>query len=122
MFHLSPDEKPQSPIPRQPAILYRNPIILAQEWQQALNSGEYSTQADFARQHGVSRARVTQVLHLLNLTSDVLYTIAALGDPLPSRIITERSLRSVIHRSADEQRQTIGRILTNGAQMANTSI
>ena len=89
-------------------------MILAQEWQQALNSGEHGTQADFARQHGVSRVRVAQVLHLLNLTSDVLHTIAALGDPLPSRIITERTLRSIVHRSADEQRKEINRILIKG--------
>jgi hypothetical protein len=51
------------------------------------------------------------VLHLLKLAPDVLNAIAALGDPLLSRIITERTLRSIIHRSADEQLQEIGRVL-----------
>jgi hypothetical protein len=95
---------------------------LAQEWQQALTTGGHGTQADFARQQGISRARVTQVLQLLNLTPDVLNTIAALGDPLPSRIIAERTLRSMVHRPAAEQRQELGKILTKGRQMAETPI
>jgi hypothetical protein len=121
MFHLPPGEKPQRPKPRQPKA-YRNPIILAREWQQALDSGEHGSQADLARKRGISRARVTQVLHLLKLAPDVLNAIAALGDPLPSHIVTERMLRRLVHRSAYEQRQTIGKILANGAQMAKTSI
>jgi hypothetical protein len=114
MFHLSPDEKPQRPKPRQLARVSRNPIILAHEWQQALSSGEHASQADLARTQRISRARVTQVLHLLNLAPDVLNTIAGLGDPLPSRIITERTLRSMVHRSADEQRKEINKILVKG--------
>jgi hypothetical protein len=51
------------------------------------------------------------VLHLLNLAPDVLHAIAALGDPLTSRTVTERVLRSLVHRSADEQRQEISSIL-----------
>jgi hypothetical protein len=117
MFHLSPDEKPQSLKPCRPVTAYRNPIILAREWQQALNSGKYSTQADFARRQGISRARVTQVLHLLNLAPDVLNAIAALGDPLPSRIITERTLRSMVHRSPDVQRHAVGRKVIKSSRM-----
>jgi hypothetical protein len=116
MFHLSADAKPERSIPHQSSRRYRNPVILAHEWQQALGSGEHGTQADFARKYGISRARVTQVLHLLNLAPDVLNTIAALGDPLPWHIITERMLRSIVHRSADEQRHTIGRILANAVK------
>ena len=81
--------------------------MLAQEWQQAISSGEYRTQAEFARRQGISRARVTQVLQLLNLAPDVLHTITALGDPLPSQVITERMLRFIVDRSAGEQRQEI---------------
>jgi hypothetical protein len=99
-----------------PARTYRNPIIVAQEWQQALHNGTYSSAADLARKLGISRARVTQVLHLLKLESDVLNGIAILGDPLPSRFITERMLRSIIHHSVEEQRQALGRKLTNRAR------
>jgi hypothetical protein len=51
------------------------------------------------------------VLQLLNLAPDVMNTIAALGDPLSFRTVTERVLRSLVHRSADEQRQEINSLL-----------
>jgi ParB-like chromosome segregation protein Spo0J len=109
MFHLPPGEKPQRPKPRQPRA-YRNPIILAREWQQALASGNHGSRADLARQQGISRARVTQVLQLLNLVPDVLNAIAALGDPLCARSITERTLRCLVHHPAEEQRRQVRRI------------
>ena len=40
---------------------YRNPILLAQEWQRLVTELGAS-RADLARQLGVSRARITQVL------------------------------------------------------------
>ena len=61
------------------------------------------------------------MLHLLNLAPDVLHTIAALGDPLCSRTVTERALRSLIYLSADEQRREIGRLL-RGSQRIESSI
>jgi hypothetical protein len=100
-----------------PARIYRNPIIVAQEWQQALHNEACSSAADLARKLGISRARVTQVLHLLKLEPDVLNTIAAFGDPLPSRSITERLLRSMVDHSAEEQRQELRRILTRVGQI-----
>jgi hypothetical protein len=109
-FHFPADETLKSSQPSPSSKRYRNPIILAQTWQQAFKRGAYSTQADFALEQGISRARVTQVLHLLKLAPDVLHTIAALGDPLCSQTVTERVLRSLVHRSADEQRREISRI------------
>jgi ParB-like chromosome segregation protein Spo0J len=50
-----------------PPKRYRNPVIMAQEWQSILDRENY-TPADLARKLGVSRARVTQVLRLLRLT------------------------------------------------------
>ena len=102
--------------------LYRNPVTLAQEWQQALRSGEHSTRADFARRQGISRARVTQMLHLLKLSSDLLNAIAGLGDPLPSRIITERILRSRVHYPADEQRKELSKILAKGRKLLSDAV
>jgi hypothetical protein len=110
-FCFPAEGKAQGSQARRSPRLYRNPIILAQGWQQALGSGEHGTQADFARRQSISRARVTQVLELLNLAPDVWHIIAALGDPLCSRSITERKLRCLVHRPAAEQRRQIGRIL-----------
>ena len=48
---------------------------------------------------------VTQMLRLLNLAPEVLKVIAALGDPLPSPIVTERRLRPIVNLPAEEQKQ-----------------
>lgn len=72
------------------STFYRNPIVIAQEWQQMLGTKERSSQADLARKLRVSGARVTQVLGLLSLAPDVVQALAALGDPLPKPVVTER--------------------------------
>jgi hypothetical protein len=116
-FRFPDDGKPQGSKARRVPQYYRNPVTLAQEWQQALWSGGHDTHADFARRQGISRARVTQMLQLLKLPPDALNALAALGDPLPSRIISERTLRSIVHRPEDEQRQAIGRILVESSHV-----
>jgi hypothetical protein len=90
-------------IQAKPSKVHRNPVILAQEWQNALGNGDYSSPADIARQLSISRARVTQVLRLLKLTPTVLKMVADLGDPLPSPILTERRLRPIVDLPAVEQ-------------------
>jgi len=90
---------------------YRNPIVLAREWQEALKNGDCASKAVLARKLGVSRARVTQVLRLLSLDPEVLATIARLGDPLPSRIVTERRLRPIVGLPPKEQRQHLATLL-----------
>ena len=72
---------------------YRNPIYLARQWKTDLAEGKYSSQANLSRKMEVSRARVTQILNLLKLPSDVIEKVSALGDPLPKPIVTERNLR-----------------------------
>ena len=90
---------------------HRNPITLAQEWQEALAVGIYASPSDLACHIGVSRARVTQVLRLLKLSPEILEMVSALGDPLPSAIVTERSLRPVVELPPEEQKQWIAMML-----------
>jgi hypothetical protein len=94
-----------------PSKRYRNPIILAQEWQKVLERGECRSPAELARKLGVSRARVTQLFRLLRLTPEVLHQIVVLGDHLPAPIITERMLRSIVGLSPEEQRHWVITIL-----------
>ncbi len=61
-----------------------------------INSGEVKNQSDLARKLGVSRVRVSQVLSLLKLDENIKKAVEKLGDPITSRIITERMLRSYI--------------------------
>jgi hypothetical protein len=86
---------------------YRNPVILAQEWEKALAEGRYASPADLSRRIGVSRARVTQILRLLRLCPEVLDTVIACGDPLSSPLVTERSLRPVVGIPIEEQKEWI---------------
>jgi hypothetical protein len=72
-----------------------------------LNTGVSASRADLARQLGVSRSRVTQVLAVLALTPGVVQTLAALGDPLPEPIVTERGLRSLLKLSAEGQEDVL---------------
>jgi hypothetical protein len=83
-------------VKRKPSRTYRNPVFLARKWEKALEIGKYPSQAALARDLGVSRVRVTQVLRLLKLAPEVLEKITGLGDPLTSSNMTERKLRPIV--------------------------
>jgi len=80
-------------IVRKPKRTYRNPIILAQEMALTMEYEELS-KADLARRLGCSRARVTQLLNLLDLPKDLLLEIRSMGDHWDRQRVTERQLRS----------------------------
>lgn len=81
----------------------RNPISLAEEWQQRMTEGRLGSRAELARALGVSRARVTQVLSLLELSPRTIEAVRSLGDPLVSPALGERYLRSLLSRSESNQ-------------------
>ena len=80
-----------------PQKTYRNPIIYAKELQEEMNR-EGLTQADLARKHGISRARVNQWLSLQNLPEKDKKLILAMGDNWKRQLITERQLRKKLTR------------------------
>lgn len=88
---------------RKPAERYRNTIVLGKEWQRALGEQAALSWAQLARKLGVSRARVTQVLGLLNIAPEVMEAIAALRDPLPRPFVSVRMLRPFLELSHAEQ-------------------
>lgn len=75
---------------------YRNPVFIAKEYKRMIEIGEIKNQSDLASKLGVSRVRVSQVLSLLKLDENIKKAVEKLGDPITSRIITERMLRSCI--------------------------
>ena len=81
------------------ARIYRNPICLAREYKQMIDNGQVKNQAELARKLGISRARVTHILNLLKLDSLSIQELEKLGDPLKSKIITERMLRPYVNKS-----------------------
>jgi DNA-binding Xre family transcriptional regulator len=84
--------------------IYRNPIYLAKEYKQMIDNGQAKNQSDLAQKLGISRARVTQILRLSKLNSLIVQELEKLGDPLESKIITERMLRPFVNKSTKKQK------------------
>jgi hypothetical protein len=107
--------KKQAALGRAAGHGYRNPVILAQEWEKALAEGRYASSADLSRCIGASRALITQILRLLRLLRpchEVLDTVITCGDPLSSPLVTERSLRPVVGIPIEEQKEWIQAIIS----------
>ena len=83
-------------MPSLPDQTYPNPLFLALEYKRLLDTPGIGSQAKLARKVGVSPARVNQMLRLLKLPADVQQSVIRLGDPLPSREMTERKLRGLL--------------------------
>jgi len=85
---------------RKPPKAPRTPRVVdllrkAIEWQALLESGEASNQAAIARQEGITRARVTQVMGLLRLAPEIQEHVLSLPDMVRRPAITERALRLI---------------------------
>jgi ParB-like chromosome segregation protein Spo0J len=65
------------------------------------------SRAELARKLGVSRARVTQVLGLLNLSPKVLRKMSARGDPMERPVVTERQLRPLVRSKTEDQERLV---------------
>ena len=99
-------------IPNKTKSIYRNPIYLAREYKRMIDSGQVKNQSGLARKLGISRVRIHQILNLLKLNPLVVQELEKFGDPLKSRIITERMLRPYVNKSIQEQKDLLN-ILKN---------
>jgi ParB-like chromosome segregation protein Spo0J len=70
-----------------------------------LASGKVSNRARLADRLGVSRARVTQLLALLDLDPAVLDAVASMGTSRPAIRVSERDLRSLQRLPSGQQRR-----------------
>ena len=84
--------------------IYRNPIYLAKEYKRMIDNGQVKNQSVLARKLGISRVRIHQILSLLKFDSLIIQELEKLGDPLKSKIITERMLRPYVNKSLQEQK------------------
>lgn len=84
--------------------IYRNPIYLVREYKQMIDNGQVKNQSGLARKLGISRVRICQILNLLKLDSLIIQELEKFGDPLKSKIITERMLRPYINKSYQDQK------------------
>ncbi len=78
-------------------------LAQAEEWQRQIDAGEVKHRAEISNREGLSRARVTQIMHLLRLHPAVLDYVRSLGPETPERMVTERKLRRLGHLPHDEQ-------------------
>jgi len=78
-------------------------LKLAESFQRRLDAGEVASRADLARQHGLTRARVTQLMDLLKLDPLILDYVRNLPVGTPERLVTERNLRRLVRLAADSQ-------------------
>jgi hypothetical protein len=83
------------------------------QWRAALDRSEYSSPAALSGHLKVSRARVTQILNLLKLNPNAVQKICSLGDPMSSRLISERKLRPLLTLTTDQQVDRIEIMLAN---------
>jgi hypothetical protein len=74
------------------------------------------TQADLAREMGVSRVRVTQVMNLLRLSPEVQERLLRLEDQKAIRFFSERRLRPLVQ--IEDPLQQVGRFKKMLAQIS----
>ncbi len=80
-----------------------NPVRIAREWKSEMGQrGE--SRADLARRLGISRARVTQVLSVLDLTPEALEVLERQSGP---GMVSERSLRGLTRLPLERQRERL---------------
>ena len=81
-----------------------HPFLLAQSWRQELDRDTGLTKAKIAAREGISRARVTQVMNLLQLPDEIQAGLLKPPAPLGIHYFSERSLR-VLVACGDEEIQ-----------------
>lgn len=73
-----------------------HPLLLAYEFQQLFDDNVVHTKAGVARRYGISRARVTQIMNLLKLPSEIKHEIIQLSEER-QQFFTERKLRKILN-------------------------
>lgn len=91
---------------RHPATVARR-LALAHRIAGDIESGHYADQADVARHHGLTRARLTQLMNLLLLAPDIQEEVLALEYPAGREPITERTLRRVLRSLVWEHQRAL---------------
>ena len=88
----------EGPLKRRQPRRSRSVIELARDWANRIESGQVRSQADLARQLGVTRQRVQQVLRLLTLVPEIQTYLVKTRDH--DMRIRERDLRLLVRIGA----------------------
>ena len=91
--------------PVEPERVYTSPLLEAKRYASILQRAPFvKTQADLAREMGVSRVRITQVMSLLRLAPEIQDHLLRLTDQRAIRFFSENRLRPLT-QIADPARQ-----------------
>ncbi len=101
---MRPKERVWGPPPIQKTL------ALAEEFRRQLDAGGVN-QSGLAHLYGLTRARVTQVLHLLKLHPTILDFLRALPAGPHGALCTERRLRPILLLAHEEQLDRAERLL-----------
>lgn len=82
------------PAPRR-IILSQNLVLTALTWRSMMEADRMLTMAKIARNMGISRARVTQIMNLLDLPREILSHVSSLTAREDILRFSERKLRSI---------------------------
>ena len=82
---------------------YWHPLLLAYEFQELLEAGAVNNRAEIARLYGLSRARVTRIMSLLQLPDEIQAYVIVLPSQ-EQRRYSGRRLRNILGIEGDETR------------------
>jgi hypothetical protein len=86
-----------------------HPFLLAQSWRQQLDHDIGLNKAMIAAREGISRARVTQVMNLLRLPTEIQADLLSPPAPLEIHSFSERSLRVIVSCGDEETQRSLWR-------------
>lgn len=76
--------------------IYESPLVEARRYQNLLNDPLINNQSDIARDLGITRARVSQVMSLLKLAPEIQKTLLGFKDQKMVRFFSEYRLRLLL--------------------------
>ena len=84
-----------------------HPFLLAQSWRQEMKDDTKLNKARIAAREAISRARVTQIMNLLQLPAEIQAGLLRPPAPLDIHSFSERRLRALV--SCGEQEAQLAR-------------
>ena len=77
--------------------IYESPLMEARRYRNLLNDPLINNQSDIARDLGITRARVSQIMSLLKLAPEIQKTLLGFKDPKMIRFFSEYRLRPLLN-------------------------
>jgi len=83
--------------PENPLKVYETPLKEAYRYRRLIENDPFiNTQADIAREFGITRARVSQVMKLLSLAPKIQETLLTINNPKIIKHFSEHRLRQLL--------------------------